>query len=49
MCSASEHGEDAARGCVTGVCLGVLIWVAVVVGALVVRFCVLPWLPWCSW
>ncbi len=50
MCSASDRGGDALSGCVTGLCVGLLIWLVVLVmAAALVHFCVLPWAPWCSW
>lgn len=50
MYSATDRHEEAAKGCVTGLCLGLLVWLVVLVmGAALVHFCVLPWAPWCTW
>lgn len=50
MSSATEYRQSGCKGIITGVCLGLLIWLTVLVSsALLVHFCVVPLAPWCGW
>jgi hypothetical protein len=50
MSSATDRCDAAAKGCATGLALGLLMCLVVLVmGAALVHFCVLPWAPWCGW